>query len=101
MYTIWDFYIKGHLISVETKEIKWNRNKEKKELYIYKKILKLEIPKEIENEKEQILKDLKEAFGEAFGDPFYALNYNKDKNNNNNKFFETCIAYLEYNGELI
>ncbi|MDR0468145.1 MAG: hypothetical protein LBG67_04770 [Campylobacteraceae bacterium] len=89
----WHLYYKGYLVSVKTKDIEKKFNREKKELYIYKKILELEIPKEIEDQKEQILKDLKEAFEESCGDP-YLVSYMKDKGN-------TCKIDLEYNGEII
>ena len=60
-------------------------------MYIYRRILELEIPKEIENQKEQILKDLKEAFEASYGDPYYGPRYKGD----------TFKIDLEYNGELI
>jgi hypothetical protein len=70
-------------------------DKEKKYAYTHRKILKLEIPKEIENQKEQILKDLKEAFEGSRGSPFVGFHY-KDK-------YETWTYKidLEYNGEII
>ncbi|MDR0467384.1 MAG: hypothetical protein LBG67_00870 [Campylobacteraceae bacterium] len=91
IYTIWDFYRKGYLISVKTEGIKWVHDKERNEVYQYLKILSLEIPKEIENEKEQILKELKKAFEESGGNP-----YSRIRGSN-----ATHKIDLEYNGELI
>ena len=65
----------------------------RKKSYIYIRIFELEIPRDIKNQKEQILKDLKEAFEESLGNPFLAFHY-KDK-------YETCKIDLEYNGEII
>ncbi|MDR2080863.1 MAG: hypothetical protein LBP54_03110 [Campylobacteraceae bacterium] len=87
--TTWDFYRNGYLISVKTKELKKSYDLEKKEGYKYIKILELKIPQEIEGEKEQMLKDFKEAFEASFGNPF--LHIDED---------ETCKIDLEYEGEL-
>ena len=38
IYTIWDFYYKGYLISLKTDPMKKKYNEEKKELYIYKNL---------------------------------------------------------------
>jgi hypothetical protein len=59
--TYWNFYWKGSLILVETKTI----NKGRFDCcvyYAYFKVLNIEIPKEIEQYKQEIFKDLKEAF---------------------------------------
>lgn len=70
----------------------WKYDKEKGELYLCIKILELEIPKEIKDQKEQILKDIKEAFEEAFGNPYSGLH--KEPN-------QICKIDLEYEGEII
>jgi hypothetical protein len=91
IWTKWDFYRNGYFISVKTKQLSRTFNHEKQESYLSLHIIELEIPQEIDGEKEQILKDLKEAFEESYGDPYYGIN----------KQNKTCKVDLEYEGELI
>jgi hypothetical protein len=89
LYTVWDFYWEGSLISINTITID-RRRSDDGVCYGYLKILRLEIPKEIEQYKKEIFKDLKEAFeASLIGLGVYAT---KTK---------SCKVDLEYKGELI
>ena len=104
IWTIWNIYVKGYLISIKTETIEIKFNHEKKELYkhlrvleiycpLIPKFLKPETPKELEDKKEEILKEFKKAYEESCGDPYFGLR-RKEKD-------ETCRADLEYNGKII
>ncbi|MDR0468277.1 MAG: hypothetical protein LBG67_05440 [Campylobacteraceae bacterium] len=101
----WGFYYNGYLIFIEIEPIETKFNHEKKELYKHirfikmycripnGKLFKCELPKELEDKKEEILKEFKKALEESCGDPYFGLR-RKEKG-------ETCRADLEYNGKII
>jgi hypothetical protein len=85
--TYWNFYWKGSLILVETKTV--DKGRFDGVYYAYFKVLRLEISKEIEQYKQEILKDLKEVFEASNAGGGIYSNANGFK------------VDLEYEGELI
>ena len=89
LWTDWGFYWKGSFVVVRTKCIKRTRSDEGV-CYGYVKILKFAIPKEAEQYKQEILKDLKEALEAShLGLGIYATKTKITK------------ADLEYDGKLV
>jgi hypothetical protein len=92
--TYWNFYWKGSLILVETKTLKKipPATKNSGTFYCYIEILDIEIPKEIEQHKQEIFKDLKEAFEVSQMGLGVYIRDDEDI---------VCKVDLEYKGELI
>ncbi|MDR2790406.1 MAG: hypothetical protein LBB59_05475 [Campylobacteraceae bacterium] len=91
MSTEWDFYWKGSFIPLETKTVRQTRSDDG-ERYGYLKVLKIEIPENIQQYKSEIYKDLKEAFEASFIGRGIYTDRSKVK---------SCKVDLEYEGELI
>ncbi|MDR2153216.1 MAG: hypothetical protein LBO72_10370 [Helicobacteraceae bacterium] len=91
--TLWDFYWKGVYVPAETKRLKmipYNTNNGV--YYAYIKILEIEIPKNAQQHKSEILKELKAALEASFvGLGIYA--YGGD--------LKSCKVDLEYEGALV
>ncbi|MDR0467356.1 MAG: hypothetical protein LBG67_00720 [Campylobacteraceae bacterium] len=87
----WTLYYEGYIVFFRTSNKKSNVYIEVKEPYKQFKLFDVEIPKEIENQKEQILKEIKKALEESFVSPRIS----------NIEDGETCKIDLEYNGEMI
>ncbi|MDR2790044.1 MAG: hypothetical protein LBB59_03600 [Campylobacteraceae bacterium] len=90
--TYWDFYWKGSFIPLRTETVKKiPPSKNNGIYYVHLKILKIEIPENIQQYKSEIYKDLKEAFEVSqVGIGIYI----KDDT-------DPCKINLEYEGELI
>ena len=87
--TEWQFYWKGALIELTTKFLNKKFTEDIAEYYAYIKILDINIPKELEQYKEEMLKELKEAFE--------ALNADVGIDDE----IKACRVDLEYEGKLI
>jgi hypothetical protein len=93
MWTSWGFYWKGFFIALDTKflkQIPYSQNNG--EYYVYAKILDIDIPQEAEQYKQEILKDLKEAFEASYAGIGIRINKERTK---------SCKIDLEYEGELV
>jgi hypothetical protein len=90
LYTVWDFYWEGSLISVKTEYIKKiSPFESNKEYYAHILLLDIKIPKEIEQYKQKIFKDLEKVF---------------EASNGGGGIYSRADSYkvdLEYKGELI
>jgi hypothetical protein len=62
LWTSWGFYWKGVFITLDTKFLERKFTNSIGKFYVYAKILDIDIPQEAEQYKQEILKDLKEAF---------------------------------------
>ena len=104
--TVWGFYYKGYLIFIEIEGIAFGQHVEKKIWYLHKRFIRMfcpftkllqpelpQLPEELEDKKEEILKEFKKALEESCGDPFFG----RDKKDRG----ETCKIDIEYNGEMI
>ncbi|MDR2636203.1 MAG: hypothetical protein LBC08_05180 [Campylobacteraceae bacterium] len=88
--TYWDFYWKGSFVPIETKTIdKIPPSKNNGIYYCYIKVLKIEIPKNIQQYTKEILKDFREALEVSQVGIGIHINDNS-----------TCKVDLEYNGEV-
>ena len=100
MYTVWGFCYKDYLMFMKTKTVEWKHHYKKKEKYVHKRLLGMfcpftkllqpelpQLPEELEDKKEEILKEFKKALE-------YSRRHLRDG-------CEICKIDLEYNGEIM
>jgi hypothetical protein len=92
LWTDWGFYWRGGFVVLRTKFLQKEFSKLSGEFYGYVKILKLKIPKDVEQYKQEMLKDFKEALEASH----FGLGIYDDDDET-----KSVRADLEYDGKLI